>query len=57
MRPINGTVWNGNQAGSRLTVPAGALYVGIDSPLGPLYLGYGFANADNHAVYLFVGRP
>jgi NTE family protein len=50
-------VWRGEAVTDRITVPAGALYVGIDSPLGPLYLGYGYSSRENSAVYLFLGRP
>ena len=57
MRPIPGTLWNGEVATGTLNVPAASVFVGIGSPLGPLYLGYGYANNDNRAVYLFLGRP
>jgi len=50
-------VWRGERVNGKVTVPAGALYVGIDSPLGPLYLGFGYSNRDSSAVYLFLGRP
>jgi NTE family protein len=36
---------------------AGSLYFGVDSPLGPLYIGYGYSGRENSAVYLFLGRP
>jgi NTE family protein len=50
-------VWRGEVVDGRVTIPAGALYVGIDSPLGPLYLGFGYSSRDNSAVYLYLGRP
>ena len=50
-------VWRGEPVTDKVTIPAGALYVGIDSPLGPLYLGFGYSSRDNSAVYLFLGRP
>jgi NTE family protein len=40
-----------------LNVGAFSLYLGIDSPIGPLYVGYGYANPQNRAIYLFLGRP
>lgn len=42
--------------------PAGLLkstaaFLALDSPLGPLYLGYGWAADGNRSAYLFLGRP
>jgi NTE family protein len=34
-----------------------ALFLGVDTPFGPLYLGYGRASASAQAVYLFLGQP
>ncbi|HBO82549.1 MULTISPECIES: patatin-like phospholipase family protein [unclassified Cupriavidus] len=34
-----------------------AAFLGIDSPVGPLYLGYGRAAGGNYAFYLFLGKP
>lgn len=50
-------VWQGERIDGYLNVLAGSVYLGIDSPLGPLYLGLGYANRDNRAVYLYLGRP
>ncbi|HKO68188.1 MAG TPA: patatin-like phospholipase family protein [Burkholderiaceae bacterium] len=50
-------VWRGRVVTGDLNVFAGSIFVGIDSPLGPLFLGFGYANSDNKAVYLFLGRP
>ena len=50
-------VWKGELVEGKLTIPAGAVYFGVDSPLGPLYLGFGYSSRDNSAVYLFLGRP
>lgn len=50
-------VWQGERVDGYLNVLAGSVYLGIDSPLGPLYMGFGYANRDNRAVYLFLGRP
>ena len=36
---------------------SGALFAGFDTPLGPLYLGYGYAADGNRSAYLFLGRP
>ncbi|MGQ9831562.1 MAG: patatin-like phospholipase family protein [Thermochromatium sp.] len=35
----------------------GSLFVGADTLIGPLYLGYGQADSGNGALYLFLGRP
>ncbi len=35
---------------------AGSVFVGLDSLLGPLYLGYGHAERGNDSVYFFLGR-
>lgn len=36
---------------------AGALYAGADSPLGPIYLAWGLAEAGENAIYLYLGNP
>jgi NTE family protein len=33
------------------------LFIGADSPLGPVYLGYGRASEGTNAVYFYLGRP
>jgi NTE family protein len=34
-----------------------AVYVAVDTPLGPLYLGYGRASSRNRTAYLLIGQP
>jgi NTE family protein len=34
-----------------------AAFVALDSPLGPLYLGYGWAGDGSRSGYLYLGRP
>jgi NTE family protein len=34
-----------------------AVFVGVDSPLGPFYLGYGRAADGNQSAYVYLGRP
>lgn len=34
-----------------------SLFFGADSPLGPVYLGYGRAEDDNSSFYFYLGRP
>jgi NTE family protein len=36
---------------------AGALYFGGETPLGPLFLGYGYAKGGRSSAYLFIGLP
>lgn len=57
LKPQIATIWQDELRTGRFGVPAGSLFLGVDSPLGPLYLGFGYANRDNKAIYLFVGRP
>ncbi len=35
---------------------AGSAFLGVDSPLGPVYLGYGYAEGGTDSLYLFLGR-
>jgi NTE family protein len=56
LRPLI-PVWQGELVEGNLTVKAASVFLGVDSPLGPLYVGFGYANRDNMAVYLFLGRP
>ncbi|MGH8470127.1 MAG: hypothetical protein ACREVY_14460 [Gammaproteobacteria bacterium] len=35
---------------------AGSVFLGVDTVLGPLYLGYGHAEQGNDSVYVFLGR-
>jgi len=44
----------GNPSG---TIYSGAAYLAFDSPLGPMYLGYGVAKGGSQALYFFLGRP
>ncbi|HEX5102470.1 MAG TPA: hypothetical protein VFV87_01580, partial [Pirellulaceae bacterium] len=34
-----------------------ALFVAADSPVGPLYLGYGHAKDGNSSWYFYLGKP
>jgi NTE family protein len=44
----------GNPSG---TIYSGSAYLAFDSPLGPMYLGYGAGKGGNHALYFYLGRP
>jgi NTE family protein len=51
---IGGQLVSGNATGM---VTAGALFVAADTPLGPMYLGYGIGEDANRTIYFFLGRP
>jgi NTE family protein len=34
---------------------SGSLFVGADTPIGPFYTGYGYAEGGNSALFLFLG--
>jgi NTE family protein len=36
---------------------SGSLFVGADSPLGPIYLALGYADSDDLAAYFYLGNP
>jgi NTE family protein len=38
-------------------IAAGSLFLGADTPIGPLYVGYGQAEAGHQAVFFYLGRP
>ena len=38
-------------------VRSNALYVAVDTPLGPIYLGAGRASRNKTALYLLIGKP
>jgi len=35
---------------------AGSLFIGLDTPLGPIYLAYGHAEGGRNSAYLFLGQ-
>jgi NTE family protein len=56
LRPLV-PIWHGKPFSGDLTVKAASVFLGVDSPLGPLYLGFGYESRYNLAVYLYLGRP
>ena len=44
----------GNNAG---WLKSSTLFVGMDTIVGPLYVGYGWAADGNRSAYLYLGRP
>jgi NTE family protein len=51
-----GNVWR-NTSDVRLNslIDAGSIFMGIQSPLGPIFLGYGYAEGGHNSVYLTFG--
>ncbi len=53
-----GNVWNdSNDIRLSNTITAGSLFVGADTPIGPIYLAIGLAEGGNKSLYLFIGAP
>jgi NTE family protein len=53
-----GNVWEHRSemsAGSSLV--GGSIWVGVETPVGPIYAGYGRAESNGGAVYVFLGQP
>ena len=38
-------------------ITSASVFLGADTPIGPLYLGYGHADTGFGSVYLYLGRP
>ena len=36
---------------------SGSLFLAADTPLGPVYLGYGIGEDNNRTIYFYLGRP
>jgi NTE family protein len=51
---IGGQLVPGNATG---LVTTGSLFLAADTPLGPMYLGFGMGEDDNRTIYFFLGRP
>jgi NTE family protein len=43
--------------GTSGTLRSGAVFLGIDTPVGPLYVGYGKASGGSTSAYFYLGRP
>ncbi|MGI9259726.1 MAG: patatin-like phospholipase family protein [Gammaproteobacteria bacterium] len=52
-----GNVWeNRHDISSRDSLLGGSIWVGVDTPVGPVYAGYGRSEDDVGAFYVFLGR-
>ncbi|MBI5040075.1 MAG: BamA/TamA family outer membrane protein, partial [Gammaproteobacteria bacterium] len=52
-----GGVWEDRDDIGSNGIAAGSLFVGADTPIGPLYLGYGHAEQGRDAAFFYLGRP
>ena len=53
-----GNVWNfGNEMRFDDLRYSGSLFVGVDSPIGPVYFAVGHSDNGDNAVYFYVGDP
>lgn len=51
-----GNVWQRSQDVSLdNAIMAGSVFLGFDTPIGPLYLGYGVTDTDKDSAYLYLG--
>ena len=51
-----GNVWQTSEAISLSdTITAGSLFLGFDTPIGPLYLAYGRTDTREQSVYIYLG--
>ena len=53
-----GNVWTSSDAiGFDDLRYAGSVFLGAESPLGPLYFATGYADSGDFAVYFYLGNP
>ncbi|MCP4353778.1 MAG: BamA/TamA family outer membrane protein [Desulfobacterales bacterium] len=52
-----GNVWEENDDISTSSLsPGGSVFLGLDSFMGPLYLGFGYAEGGRNSFYLYLGQ-
>ena len=52
-----GDTWaSGESINYNSSYKSGSLYLASDTPFGPFYLAYGFADGSDHAIYLYLGE-
>jgi len=53
-----GNVWNNrSDISARDSILGGSIWVGAETPVGPIYVAYGRAEGDAGAFYVFLGQP
>jgi NTE family protein len=50
-----GNVWQDSGDIFNKSIVAGSAFIGTDTPVGPVYLGYGHTNRGDWSLYLFLG--
>jgi NTE family protein len=51
-----GNVWQDRKDASfDNTITAGSVFLGVDSPIGPLYFAYGHADTGDNSLYVYLG--
>ena len=53
---VGGAWMDTDEISSDSLIPAGSLFLGADTPLGPFYLGAGFADSDHASLYMMLGK-
>jgi len=53
---VGGAWMDTDDINSDTVIPAGSLFLGADTPLGPFYLGAGLADGDKASLYLLLGK-
>ena len=52
-----GNVWSSrSDISANRSIWGGAIWAGVDTPAGPVYLAYGSAEGGHGAIYIFLGR-
>lgn len=52
-----GGVWEDKNDIGKDGIAAGSLFLGADTPIGPIYVGVGKAESGHNAAFLYLGRP
>lgn len=52
-----GGVWDNKKNFGSNPELAGSLFLGANTPLGPVYLGYGYGESDNKTIFFYLGKP
>lgn len=53
----SGNVWEKQMdMGFDTAILAGSLFLGIDTFIGPVYIGYGQAEGNHHTIYFYLGK-
>ena len=58
MRSVGlGNVWEDrDDISADSAIISGSVFLGADTPIGPFYTGYGYAEGGNSSLFLFLGK-